>query len=77
MADSKLVSHPSDEINAITIKYLNHEIGAVGAGGQIMKILTRIGYTRKEHIHPMRVCFNRLNRDGVIRSSQEVEPLME
>ena len=77
MVDSKLAQNPPDEIRAILDRYLKHEIGAAGADGQIAKILIRIGHARKERLHPMRVCFHRLNRGGVIGSSQDVEPLME
>ena len=84
MADSKLVTNPSklvtnplDEIRAILILYTKHQIGAAGADGQIMKILFRKGYARKQQTQAMRVCFHRLNRGGVIGSSQEAQPLME
>ena len=77
LADSKLVTDPSDLIRAILIKYGEHNIGPAGADSQIMAILFRKGFAIKRKIRPIKVGIHRKNRGGVIGASMEVELLMD
>ena len=64
------------EVRAILVKLLDHEIGAAAADEQILRILFERGHASEKQISPMKVCFHRLNRGGVIGNSMEVHPLM-